>query len=206
MSTLMERVGSVPWSPGSLPHLLFADRMDILSGGIWFPVVILVGISPVIIRDAEHLALWLCVCVVFPLKGVRKIYLLQLASWKLVVFGIYLCNTSNRRRRQWHPTPVHLPGKSHGWRSLIGCSPWGHWGSDTTERLHFHFSLWCIGEGNGNLLQCCCLENPRDGGAWWAAVHGVAQSRTRLKWLSSSSSNRTFPEDSCQSQPPRPCE
>ena len=57
--------------------------------------------------------------------------------------------------------------------------------------LHFHFSLSCIGEGNGNPLQCSCLENPRDGGAWWAAVYGVAQSRTRLKWLSSSSSMLT---------------
>ena len=59
--------------------------------------------------------------------------------------------------------------------------------SDTTERLHFHFSLSCIAEGNGNPLQCSCLENPRDGGAWWAAIYGVAQSRTRLKQLSSSS-------------------
>ena len=91
------------------------------------------------------------------------------------------------QRRQWHPTPVLLPGKSHGWRSLQGWSPWGRWGSDTTERLHFHFSLSCIGEGNDNPLQCSCLENPRDGGAWWAAVYGVAQSRTWLKWLSSSS-------------------
>ena len=57
------------------------------------------------------------------------------------------------------------------------------------ERLHFHFSLSCIGEGNGNPLQCSCLENPRDGGAWWAAVYGVAQSQTRLKRLSSSSSS-----------------
>ena len=81
-----------------------------------------------------------------------------------------------------------LPGKSHGWRSLVGCSPWGRWESDTTERLHFHFPLSCIGEGNGNPLQCSCLENPRDGGAWWAAVYGVAQSRTRLKRRSSSSS------------------
>ena len=89
-------------------------------------------------------------------------------------------------RRQWHPTPVLLPGKSYGQRSLVGCSPWGRWGSDTTERLHFHFSLSCIGEGNGNPLQCFCLENPRDGGAWWAAIYGVAQSRTRLKWLSNS--------------------
>ena len=61
--------------------------------------------------------------------------------------------------------------------------------SDTTERLHFHFSLSCTGVGNGNPLQCSCLENPRDGGAWWAAVYGVAQSRTRLKRLSSSSSS-----------------
>ena len=81
-----------------------------------------------------------------------------------------------------------LPGKSHGWRSLVGCSPWGRWGPDTTERLHFHFSLSCIGEGNGNPLHCSCLENPRDGGAWWAAIYGVAQSRTWLKRLSSSSS------------------
>ena len=59
--------------------------------------------------------------------------------------------------------------------------------SDTTERLHFHFSLSCIGEGNGSPLQCSCLENPRDGEAWWAAVYGVAQSRTQLNRLSSSS-------------------
>jgi len=94
---------------------------------------------------------------------------------------------SQNRRRQWHPTPVLLPGKSHGWRSLLGCSPWGCRGLDTTERLHFHFSLSFIGEGNGKPLQCSCLENPRDGGAWWAAIYGVTQSRTRLKWLSNSS-------------------
>ena len=83
-------------------------------------------------------------------------------------------------RRQWHPTPVLLPGKSHGQRRLVGCSPWGRYESDTTEQLHFHFSLSCIREGNGNPLQCSCLENPRDGGAWWAAVSGVTQSQTRL--------------------------
>ena len=65
------------------------------------------------------------------------------------------------------------------------------------ERVHFHFSLSCIGEGNGNPLQCSCLENPRDGGAWWSAVSGVAQSRTRLKRLSSSSSEK---EDRLKSQ------
>ena len=59
-----------------------------------------------------------------------------------------------------------MPGKSHGWRSLVGYSPWGLEESDTTERLHFHYSFSCIGEGNGNPLQCSCLENPRDGGAW----------------------------------------
>ena len=89
-------------------------------------------------------------------------------------------------RRQWHPIPVLLPGKSHGQGSLVGCSPWGHEESDTTERLHFHFSLSCIGEGNGNPLQCSCLENPRDGGARWAAVYGIAQSWTWLTQLSSS--------------------
>ena len=85
-------------------------------------------------------------------------------------------------------TPVVLPGKSHGRRSLVGCSPWGLEELDTTEWLHFYFSLSCIGEGNGNPLQCSCLENPRDGGAWWAAIFGVAQSWTWLKRLSSNSS------------------
>ena len=93
------------------------------------------------------------------------------------------------QRRQWQPTPVLLSGKSRGRRSLVGYSPWGLEESDTTEQLHFHFSLSCIGEGNGNPLQCSCLENPRDGEAWWAAVYGVAQSRTRLERLSSSSSS-----------------
>ena len=92
------------------------------------------------------------------------------------------------RRRQCWSTPVLLPGESHGWRSLVGCSPWGREQSDTTERLHFHFSLSCIEEVTGNPCQCSCLENPRDGGAWWAAVHGATQSWTRLKRLSSNSS------------------
>ena len=78
---------------------------------------------------------------------------------------------SSRRRR--HPTPGLLPGKSHGRRSLVGCSPWGREESDATERLHFPFSLSCIGEGDGNPLQSSCLENPRDRGALWAAVYGV---------------------------------
>ena len=91
-------------------------------------------------------------------------------------------------RSKWQPTPVFLPGESQGRGSLVGCSSWGCWGSDMTDRLHFHFSLSCIGEGNGNPLQCSSLENPRDRGAWWASVYEVAQSRTQQKWLSSRSS------------------
>ena len=97
----------------------------------------------------------------------------------LVSMFLYTCI------RQWQPTPVLLPGKSHGWTSLVSYSPWGREESDTTEWLPFQFSLSHIGEENGNPLQCSCLENSRDGGAWWAADYGVAQSRTRLKWLSS---------------------
>jgi len=90
-------------------------------------------------------------------------------------------------RRTWQPTPVLLPGKSHGERGLVGYSPWGRKESDTTERLHFQFSHSCIGEGNGNPLQYSWLENPRDRGAWWSAIYGVAKSWTWLKWLSSRS-------------------
>ena len=98
---------------------------------------------------------------------------------------IPVLNDTSGFRIQWHPTPVLLPGKSHGWRSLVGCSPWGRKESDMTERLPFHFSLSCTGEGNGNPLQCSCLENPRDGGTRdGASVYGVAQSRTRLKRFS----------------------
>ena len=94
-------------------------------------------------------------------------------AWHAAIHGFAKCWT-RLWRRQWHPTPALLPGESHGQRSLVGCSPWGLEESDTTERLHFHFSLSCIGEGNGNPFQCSCLESPRDGGAWWAAVYGVA--------------------------------
>ena len=97
---------------------------------------------------------------------------LELSIWEVTAFS---------GEKAMAPHPVLLPGKSHGRRSLEGFSPWGRWGSDTTERLHFHFLLSCIREGNGNPLQCSCLENPRDGRAWWAAVCGVAQNRTWLK-------------------------
>ena len=80
----------------------------------------------------------------------------------------------------WESPWTEEPGKLQSMGSL----------ESMTERLHFHFSLVCIGEGNGNPLQCSCLENPRDREAWWAAVSGVAQSLTRLKRLSSSSSSK----------------
>ena len=105
------------------------------------------------------------------------------------IFFIHLSTTGLLgRRRQWHPIPVLLLRKSHGWRSLVGYSPWGHYELVSTERLHFHFSLSRSGEGNGNPLHCSCLKNPRDSRAWWAAVYGITQSWTRLKRLSSSSS------------------
>ena len=108
-------------------------------------------------------------------------------------YGLFLvliiCMTSRLfQRRHQHPTPVLLPGKSHGQRSLVGCSPWGREESYTTAWLHFHFSLSGTGEGNGNPSHCFCLENPRVEGAWQAAVYGIVQSQTRLKRLSSSSS------------------
>ena len=81
-----------------------------------------------------------------------------------------------------------------GWfwlRYLMRLQLYVSWGYNQMKIcLHFHFSLSCIGEGNGNPLQCSCLENPRDGGAWWAAIYGIAQSWTQLKRLSSSSSSR----------------
>ena len=97
----------------------------------------------------------------------------------------YKCFMSQSRIRQWQPIPVLLPGKSHGRRSLVGCSPCvGHdWATSLS------LSLSCVGEENGNPLQCSCLEYPRDRGACWAAICGVTQSRTRLKWLSSSGSS-----------------
>ena len=89
------------------------------------------------------------------------------------------------RRRQWHPTPILVPGKSHGWSSLVGCSPWGREELDTTERLHCHFSLSCMGEGNGNPVFLCGESQGRRslvGYCLWGS-----KSRTRLKQLSSSS-------------------
>ena len=132
---------------------------------------------------------WSCtqVCPNGPLSSVGVVALMA-SSFSQV--QVYKHTRSYLRGRQWYPPPALLPGKSHGRRSLVGFSPWGCEESDTTERLHFHFSLSCIGEGNGNPLQCSCLKNPRDSGAWWTAVCGVAQSRTWLKQLSGSSSKK----------------
>ena len=94
--------------------------------------------------------------------------------------------------KEMQPTPVFLPGESQGRKSLVGCRLWGCTELDTTGQLHFPFSLSRIGEGTCNPLQCSCLENPRDRGAWWAAVYGVAQSWTRLKRLSSSGSRACY--------------
>ena len=118
---------------------------------------------------------------IYELMTIFTTYLIRIITGK--PFNQPITNLFHYNYNIANPTPVILPGKSHGQRSLEGCSPWGREESDTTERLPFHFSLSCIGEGNGNPLQCSCLENPRDGGAWWAAVYGVAKSRNRLKQL-----------------------
>ena len=96
---------------------------------------------------------------------------------------VSLVSTQGQGDREGKGTPLQYSclEKSHGQRNLVDCSPWGLEESDVTERLPFHFLLSCIGGGNGNPFQCSCLENPRDRGAWWASVYGVAQSPTRLK-------------------------
>ena len=95
------------------------------------------------------------------------------------------------QRRRWHPIPVFLPGKSHGRKSLVGYSPWGLEESETTEWLHFHFSLSCIGEGNGNPLQCSCLAEPgglssmgshRVGHDWATSLSLFTFTHWRRKW------------------------
>ena len=132
---------------------------------------------------ALNLAPWVCFSRVFP----SAFSLSHSASQPAVVFFLPLLLSLQLYFRgleanlSIYKSLVLLPGKSHGQRSLVGCSPWGHEESDTAERLHFHFSLSHIGEGNGNPLQCSCLENPRDRRAWWAAISGVSESRTRLK-------------------------
>ena len=102
----------------------------------------------------------------------------------LLVQVLRLCG-----RRQWHPTPILLPGKSHGQRSLVGCSPWGRKESDT---FPFHFPALEKDMATHCRVLAWRIPGTRDGGAWWAAVYGVAQSWTRLKQLSSSSSSSMY--------------
>ena len=162
--------------------------MAILTSVRCYLIIALISIS-LIMSDAEHHLTILNnsgesghPCLVPDLKGNTFSF-----SPLRIIFAVGLSSMAFSQRRQWHPTPLLLPGKYHGWRNLVGCSPWGCEESDTMEWLHFKFSLSCIGEGNGNPLHCSCLQNPRDSRAWWAAIYGVTQSRTWLKWLSSSS-------------------
>ena len=118
-----------------------------------------------------------------PNPGIEPTSPLQVDSWPLSYRGSPAKVWKQPKcpstwRRQWHPTPVLLPGKSQGWRSLVGYSPWGREESDTTEQLHFHFSLSCSGEGNGNPLQYACLENPRDGSLVGHCLWGRTESDT----------------------------
>ena len=138
--------------------------------------------SCILLYTGLHYFVYYCILYTI-VYNVLYTILYTIVYWAILFCVHYFVYT----RRQWQSTPVLLPGKSHGQRSLVGCSSWDRLESDTTERLHLHFSFSCIGEGNGNPLQCSCLENPRDGGAWWAAVYGVTRSWTRLKRLSSSS-------------------
>ena len=141
--------------------------------------------SKVKVKSLSHVRLlgtpWTAVHQAPPPKGFsRKEYWSGVPLPPLNYHDKMLINEKFFLMDEWHPTPVLLPGKSYGRRSLVDCSPWDHKELDTTERLHFHFSFLCIGEGNGNPLQCSYLENPRDRRAWWAAISGVAQSDTTV--------------------------
>ena len=103
---------------------------------------------------------------------------------KLLSCGLGVClrvRTQSLPEKAMAAHSTTLVWRIPGTGELVGCSPWGHEELDTTERLHLHFSLSCIREGNGNPLQCSCLENPRDGRAWWAAIYEIAQRWTQLK-------------------------
>ena len=109
------------------------------------------------------------------------------SNWKYECEGHWHIDDQSNNESEYRMRRERIPETSlKELQYLKSCSPWGRWELDTTQWLHCHFSLSCFGEGNGNPLQCSCLENPGDGRAWWAAVYGVAQSQTRLKRLSSS--------------------
>ena len=136
-----------------------------------------------IISLISVLTIWWCPCVESSRVVGRGCLLRLVCSLGKTLLTLALL--SEKAMAPHSSTPAwKIPGQ----RSLMGCSPWDREESDTTS-LSLSLFTFMIGEGNGNPLQCSCLENPKDGGAWCAAVYGVAQSRTRLKWLSSSSSS-----------------
>ena len=121
----------------------------------------------------------------------NKIKLIKrLLNLKNNIYFLLMSNGNDGNGTPLQYSCLENPMDGGAWKAAVhGVAEGLHFLSEllTTEQLHFHFLLSCIGEGNDNPLQCSCLENPRDGGAWWAAIYGVAQSRTWLKWLSSSS-------------------
>ena len=137
-------------------------------------------------RKLKPSALW-------QLRGVGSGGTWEGGSRDVYTYGWFMLMHGRSWRRQWHPTPVLLPGKSRGRRSLVGCSPWGREESDTTERLHFHFSLHPLEKEMATHSSVLAWRIPGTGEPG-GLPSGVAQSRTRLKRLSSSSSSRSMAE------------